>query len=290
MRLKSLLLFLPIFAFASNFPTQVTTPIVGIGTTAPNAKSVLDIVSTTKGVLDPRMTTTQKNAIAAPPEALKVYDSTLHAPAFYNGSAWLQVGTITGTETLTNKTLASPGLTGFLNLVTTATPANPTSTDLRLYNDAGVLKVVDSAGTVSALVTSSNNMVISSSSGSFTTTSTSYVNVTNLTATITASGSRPIQIMTSPVQSASLNSYIRFDYSSGSSPGQWKLTKDGTQIAQGFFGSQSATSDHDMSPSLINMIDPSPTAGSHTYLVQTKVGGAGSTAIWVEVVLVVREL
>jgi hypothetical protein len=40
---------------------------VGIGTTTPNASAALDIQSTSKGVLVPRMTTAQRNAISNRP-------------------------------------------------------------------------------------------------------------------------------------------------------------------------------------------------------------------------------
>lgn len=39
---------------------------VGIGTNTPDASSVLELQSTTQGVLVPRMTTAQRTAIAAP--------------------------------------------------------------------------------------------------------------------------------------------------------------------------------------------------------------------------------
>ena len=39
---------------------------VGIGTTSPDVSSVLDLTSTTQGVLTPRMTTVQRNAISSP--------------------------------------------------------------------------------------------------------------------------------------------------------------------------------------------------------------------------------
>ncbi|MEO6177027.1 MAG: hypothetical protein ABIP27_17875 [Flavobacterium circumlabens] len=48
---------------------------IGIGTTTPNASSVLDITSTTQGLLPPRMTTIQRNAIATPADGLIVYDT-----------------------------------------------------------------------------------------------------------------------------------------------------------------------------------------------------------------------
>jgi len=51
---------------------------VGINTTTEIASSQLTVESTTKGFLPPRMTTTQKNAIATPAAGLVVYDTTLN--------------------------------------------------------------------------------------------------------------------------------------------------------------------------------------------------------------------
>jgi hypothetical protein len=48
----------------------------------------VQIDSTTKGFLPPRMTTTQKNAIATPAAGLVVYDSTTNKLQCYNGSTW----------------------------------------------------------------------------------------------------------------------------------------------------------------------------------------------------------
>ena len=39
---------------------------VGIGTSTPNTSSILDITSTDKGFLIPRMTTSQRDAITSP--------------------------------------------------------------------------------------------------------------------------------------------------------------------------------------------------------------------------------
>jgi hypothetical protein len=61
---------------------------VGINTDSPNASAILDATSTTKGFLPPRMTTTQKNAIASPAAGLVVYDSTTNKLCCYNGSTW----------------------------------------------------------------------------------------------------------------------------------------------------------------------------------------------------------
>jgi hypothetical protein len=61
---------------------------IGIGTTSPNAKAVLDLTSTTRGFLPPRMTTTQRNDITSVPAGLMVYNTTTNKLNFYNGSAW----------------------------------------------------------------------------------------------------------------------------------------------------------------------------------------------------------
>lgn len=71
-----------------NYVTISTAGRVGINATAPHASSQFEVASTTRGVLFPRMTTTQKNAISSPAEGLIVYDLTLKKLCFYNGSAW----------------------------------------------------------------------------------------------------------------------------------------------------------------------------------------------------------
>jgi hypothetical protein len=60
---------------------------VGIGGTA-NAAAILDAASTTKGFLPPRMTTTERNAIATPPAGLVIYNTSTNVLNFYNGTAW----------------------------------------------------------------------------------------------------------------------------------------------------------------------------------------------------------
>ena len=52
------------------------------------ASAILDIRSSTQGVLFPRMTTSQKNAIASPAEGLVVYDTTLGKLCVRTASAW----------------------------------------------------------------------------------------------------------------------------------------------------------------------------------------------------------
>ena len=61
---------------------------IGIGTTTPVASSILELNSTTKGLLPPRGTTTQMNAISSPAEGLLYYDTTVHKLYVYDGTLW----------------------------------------------------------------------------------------------------------------------------------------------------------------------------------------------------------
>jgi hypothetical protein len=61
---------------------------IGKGSSYADASSTLELSSTTRGFLPPRMTTTQKNAIASPAAGLVVYDSTTNKLCCYNGSTW----------------------------------------------------------------------------------------------------------------------------------------------------------------------------------------------------------
>lgn len=61
---------------------------VGIGTASPNASAALDIVTTTRGLGIPTMTTTQRNAISSPREGLMIYDSSVDNVCVYVNSAW----------------------------------------------------------------------------------------------------------------------------------------------------------------------------------------------------------
>jgi hypothetical protein len=67
---------------------------VGIGTTTPNASALLDVYSTTSGLLPPRMTTTQRNAISSPATGLTIYNTTTVELETYDGATngWEAVG------------------------------------------------------------------------------------------------------------------------------------------------------------------------------------------------------
>ena len=53
-----------------------------------STSAMLEMKSTTQGILIPRMTTTQRNAITSSSEGLMVYDLTLHKLYVFDGSIW----------------------------------------------------------------------------------------------------------------------------------------------------------------------------------------------------------
>jgi len=61
------------------------------GGTTRDASAIADIESTTKGLLIPRMSTTQKNAISSPATGLTVTDTTLNRNQYYDGTSWQTV-------------------------------------------------------------------------------------------------------------------------------------------------------------------------------------------------------
>jgi sRNA-binding regulator protein Hfq len=61
---------------------------VGIGTTTPASSAALEISSTSKGFLPPRMSLSQINSILSPVEGLFVYNTDSNCFQFYNGVAW----------------------------------------------------------------------------------------------------------------------------------------------------------------------------------------------------------
>lgn len=74
--------------FVSEYAGGVPVRNVGIGTATPNASAALDITSTNKGVLLPRMTSAQRNAIPSPAEGLLVYNLDCKELNYYNGTTW----------------------------------------------------------------------------------------------------------------------------------------------------------------------------------------------------------
>lgn len=72
----------------ANFFWDDAADSLGIGTASVNASAVLQLDSTTKGFLAPRMTTAQRDAIVVPATGLLVFNTTTNQFNVYNGTIW----------------------------------------------------------------------------------------------------------------------------------------------------------------------------------------------------------
>ena len=91
---------------------------VGIGTASPNSTAILDITASAKGLIVPRMTTTQRDAIKSPTAGLLIYNTTTNALEIANSSSlWVNLST-GATASAATGTTASTGKVG----IGTSTP------------------------------------------------------------------------------------------------------------------------------------------------------------------------
>lgn len=86
------------FFFLSMAAVHLIGQPMGIGTSAPNAAAQLELQATNKGLLIPRMTTAQRNAIAFPPEGLMAFVTNNNTFSYNAGSSanpgWRTIKTI----------------------------------------------------------------------------------------------------------------------------------------------------------------------------------------------------
>ena len=72
---------------------------VGINTNTPDASSALEIESTTGGILIPRLTQTQRDAITEPATGLMIYQTNQTTGFyFYDGTAWTKINGVAGPQ------------------------------------------------------------------------------------------------------------------------------------------------------------------------------------------------
>ena len=77
---------------------------VGINNNAPDSSSLLDVKSTTKGFLPPRMTTIERNAIVSPAQGLVIFNITTKCFEVWSGASWISIceGACVPSPTLSN--------------------------------------------------------------------------------------------------------------------------------------------------------------------------------------------
>jgi hypothetical protein len=116
--MKKFIIFFILFCFCKNTISQS----LAINTTAAtaNTSSILDVSSTTKGLLLPRMNKAQKNAIATPATGLLVYQTSPDSVGFqyFDGVQWLWLEALVNSNTAW-KTKGNTGTDTALNFIGT---------------------------------------------------------------------------------------------------------------------------------------------------------------------------
>ena len=107
---------------------------VGIGTTSPDASSMLDIQSTAKGMLIPRMDTSQRTIILSPATGLLVFDTDTQSFWFYSGS-WIELSSGTPDK-----------ITDANNDTKVEVEQNPNEDIIRLTTNASERMTIDASG------------------------------------------------------------------------------------------------------------------------------------------------
>jgi len=97
----------------------VTNAQVGISSdgSQPASSAMLDVNSTSKGFLPPRMTTLQRDAVSAPEKGLVVYNTDCNDLQFFNGGGWVPLGIagiLSQPGSISGSTLVCPNVTGVM--------------------------------------------------------------------------------------------------------------------------------------------------------------------------------
>ena len=122
---------------------------VGIGTASPDPSAKLDISSTTKGLLLPRLTSAQMYAVDNPTEGLMIYNTDYELLSHYNGSSW---------KTINNSTFWIRG-------ITTRDRIGNSTDSIGIGTPGPLAKLHVTGGTFANYTTQNGHIMVGSSSG-----------------------------------------------------------------------------------------------------------------------------
>ena len=191
-----------VFCMAWVMATLQLNAQTGIGTTTPDVSAKLDISSTTKGLLVPRMTATERGAIATPAKGLLIYQTDGEAGFYVNigtssAKVWTRVnmdwtrsgndisytiGNISTTGNLTGGNANTSTISGFAaNVATISTGFNLTAADNGKIIQSTAATAI-SVAIPTGLPTGFNCTIVQMGAGQITFTGT-YLNRGNFTKT-----------------------------------------------------------------------------------------------------------
>jgi hypothetical protein len=198
--------------------------------------------------------------------------ATLQSTADVTGNATVG-GTlgVTGATTLTGLATLSGGIAG---AVVDGSSLELNSNAIRV-KDLGITTAKIADANVTRAKLAAVGMQVGASSGTFTTTSTTRVDVTNLSVTLTTSG-RPVVVALVATGGVVPSSFsIQRKGGSGNAYGELYLMVDATTFGGQTFGVQSAAVGVQYAyPAGLFHIDTAAVAGTYTYKVQAKCFGA----------------
>lgn len=124
--MKKFLLLLVVLLSGTKIITAQGVAVSATPATA-DASAILDVNSTAKGFLPPRMTTTQRDAIANPATGLVIYNTTTGCLNYWRQTAWYEVcGTCAPQPTQSNAGPDQLSLAGISAVLAANTPTNGT--------------------------------------------------------------------------------------------------------------------------------------------------------------------
>jgi hypothetical protein len=149
---------LKFFNYLFIFLTLSSYAQVGIGTTTPDASSILDISSTTGGLLLPRMNTLQRDAINSPAVGLLIYlvDGTIQCLQVYNGTNWENIYCPTSNTAPTASNVAVTGGLSLGQVVTGTYAYQDAQLDLEAISDFQWYRADSNTGTNSITISGAN--------------------------------------------------------------------------------------------------------------------------------------
>ena len=160
--MKQIFMFLAAVFFTASMYAQVGQ--VGIGTTTPDASATLDISSSTKGLLIPRMTNAQRNLISSPATGLMIYqtDGTVGF-YYYNGNSWVNAGITEAQASAITANTEKVGITDWFQAISNVA-ANTAKVGITETQASAITANTAKVGITETQASNSNTALVSASS------------------------------------------------------------------------------------------------------------------------------